>query len=90
MTTKTITAFVDRLSEWNTTGIETPVEKFAETAGLIISYSMSKKNRQKDSSQSNQHNGITLYNQQEHTKCRILRSHSGAIQVYQTNGHGNS
>ena len=45
--------------------------------------------RQKDNSQSNQHNGITLYNQQEHTNCRILRSHSLAIQVYQTSRHGN-
>ena len=40
-TTKTITAFVDHLSEWNTTGTVTPVEKFTETAGLIISHSMS-------------------------------------------------
>ena len=27
MTTKTITAFVDHVSEWNTTGTVTPVEK---------------------------------------------------------------
>ena len=40
-TTKTITAFVDHLSEWNTTGTITPVEKFTETASLIISRSMS-------------------------------------------------
>ena len=38
------------------------------------------KKRQKDSSQSHQNNGITLYDQQEHTKCRLFRSHSGAIQ----------
>ena len=43
MKTKTITAFVDHLSEWNTTGTVTPVEKFAETASLIISHSMSTK-----------------------------------------------
>ena len=30
MTTKTITAFVDHSSEWNTTGTVTPVEKFTE------------------------------------------------------------
>ena len=36
----------------------------------------------KNSSQSNQKNGITFYNQQKHTICRIIRSHSGAIQVY--------
>ena len=41
MTTKTITAFVDHISEWNTTGTVTPVEKFTEAASLIISHSMS-------------------------------------------------
>ena len=41
MTTKTITAFVDHVSEGNTTGTVTPVEKFTETASLIISQSMS-------------------------------------------------
>ena len=41
MTTKTITAFVDHNSEWNTTGTVTPVEKVTETASLIISHSMS-------------------------------------------------
>ena len=41
MTTKTITAFVDHVSEWNTTGTVTPVEKFSENASLIISHSMS-------------------------------------------------
>ena len=41
MTTKTITAFVDHISEWNTTGTVIPVEKFTEAANLIISHSMS-------------------------------------------------
>ena len=41
MMTKTITAFVDHTSEWNTKGTVTPVEKFTETARLIISHSMS-------------------------------------------------
>ena len=41
MTTKTITAFADHLSEWNTTGTVTPVEKFTETASLIKSHSIS-------------------------------------------------
>ena len=41
MTTKTITAFVDHVSEWNTTGTVTPVEKFTENASLIKSHSMS-------------------------------------------------
>ena len=41
MTTKTIRALVDHVSEWNTTGTVTPVEKFIETASLIISHSIS-------------------------------------------------
>ena len=41
MTTKTITAFVDHISEWNTTGTGTPVDKFTEAASLIRSHSMS-------------------------------------------------
>ena len=40
-TTRTITAFVDHVSEWNTTRTVTPVEKFIETANPIISHSMS-------------------------------------------------
>ena len=41
MTTETITAFVDHVSEWNTTETVTPMEKLTETANLIISHSMS-------------------------------------------------
>ena len=41
MTSKIITAFVDHVSEWNTTGTVLPVEKFTENASLIISHSMS-------------------------------------------------
>ena len=41
MTTKTITSFIDHPSEWNTTGTVTPLEKFTETANLLISHSMS-------------------------------------------------
>ena len=47
MTTKTITAFVDHVSEWKTTGTVTPVEKFTETASLIITHSMSTKSDRK-------------------------------------------
>ena len=35
-TTKTITAFVDHPSKWNTTGTVTPLQKFTETASLLI------------------------------------------------------
>ena len=38
--TKTITAFVDRPSKWNITGAVTPLEKFTETASLLIFHSM--------------------------------------------------
>ena len=40
-TTKTVTAFIDHPSKWNTTGTVTPLEKFTETASLVISHSMS-------------------------------------------------
>ena len=39
--TKTITAFIDHPPKWNTTGTVTPLEKFTETASLLISHSMS-------------------------------------------------
>ena len=40
-TTITITAFIDHPSKWNTTGTVTPLEKFTETASLLISHSTS-------------------------------------------------
>ena len=40
-TTKTITAFNDHPSEWNTTGTVTPLEKLTETGSLLVSHSMS-------------------------------------------------
>ena len=40
-TTKTVTAFINHPSKWNTTGTVTPLEKFTETASLLISHSMS-------------------------------------------------
>ena len=41
MTTETLTAFVDHLSDWNTTGTVIPVEKLTKATSLIISHSMS-------------------------------------------------
>ena len=46
--------------------------------------------RQRSSSQRNQHNGLTNFNQQKYRNCRLLRGQSGAIQAYQTSGHGNT
>ena len=40
-TTKTITAFADHPSKWNTTGTVTPLKKFTESASLLISHPMS-------------------------------------------------
>ena len=40
-TTRTITAFIDHPSKWNTTGTVTPLRKFTEAASLLFSYSMS-------------------------------------------------
>ena len=40
-TTKTVTAYIDHPSKWSTTGTVTPLEKFTETASLLISHSMS-------------------------------------------------
>ena len=40
-TLRTVTAFIDHQSKWNTTGTVTPLEKFTETASLLISHSMS-------------------------------------------------
>ena len=40
-TTKTITAFIDHPSKWNTAGTLTQLEKFTETANLLTSHSMS-------------------------------------------------
>ena len=42
-TTKTVTAFLDYPSKWNTRGTVTPLGKFTETASLLISHSMSTK-----------------------------------------------
>ena len=41
MTTKTVDAFVDHPSEWNTTNTVTPLERFTEEANLLTSHSMS-------------------------------------------------
>ena len=40
-TTKAVTAFIDHPSKWKTTGTVTQLEKFTETASLLISHSMS-------------------------------------------------
>ena len=89
MTTKTITEFLDHSSESKTTGTVTPLEKFTEAVSLIISLSASTiTDKKKQSESPTQLNHPK--NQEKHTNCRILRSHSGAIQIHQPGGHGNS
>ena len=66
LTTKTITAFVDHLSEWNTTGTVTPVEKNHKSREFDkIPFNVNII-WQENSSQSNQHNGITLQSTKTH------------------------
>ena len=68
MTTKTITAFVDHTSEWNTTGSVTPVEKFTEAASLKKSHSMSTIVDRITAVRVTNTTESPLYNQQKHTK----------------------
>ena len=44
---------------------------------------------QESSSQANHQSRVTISNQKIHTDCRVFRSHSGAIQTYQTGRYGN-
>ena len=64
--TKSVTAFIDYPSKWNTTGTVTQLEKFTETASVLISHSISTIFVQESSGQSNQHNGITKSHQKTH------------------------
>ena len=80
--TKTITPFLNHPSKWNTTGTVTPLEKFTEFTSLLIVPLNVDKNWQNISSQGNQYNGITIFNQKANTDCKVLRSHSGAIKAH--------
>ena len=88
-TTKTITAFIDHPSKWNTTGTVTPMEKFTETTSLLTSHSKS--------TIIDKRIAVTVTNTMEspylikktHTDCRILRGCSGAVQAHQTSRYGN-
>ena len=65
MTTNTITALVDHLSEWNTTRTVTPVEKFTGTAPEMSRnvFSISQGTNE-DDSQRNHHPEAGLFNNQ--------------------------
>ena len=49
-TTKTVTSFIDHPSKWNTTGTVTPLEKFTETASLLIFPPLNVDNHQQEDS----------------------------------------
>ena len=78
-TTKPITAFIDHLSKWNTTGTVTPLEKFTETASLLIYHSMSTVIDKRIAVRVTNIFGITVSHQKTPTGCRFLRGYSGAI-----------
>ena len=87
-TTKTITAFIDHPSKWNTTGTLTPLEKFTETASLLISHSMltiiDKRIAVKVTNTTE-----SPYLNKKHTEIAELRGYSGAVQAHQTSRYGN-
>ena len=90
--TKTITGFVDQPSDWKITGTVSPLEKFTETAILLISHSSSRLIDKKVAITLTNTTFLKLsYNlhHKEYIVRPVLRSYSGAIQVYQTSGHGN-
>ena len=86
--TKTITAFIDHPSKWNTTGPVLPLEKITETASLLISHSMS--------TIIDKRIAVRVTNTTE--SPYLIKKHTpiakfsvlGAIQAHQTIGYGNS
>ena len=74
-TTTTITAFIYHPSKWNTTGTVTPLEKFTETASLLISHSMSTIIDKRTAVR------VTITTESLYliTVCRVLRGYSGAV-----------
>ena len=90
-TTRTNTASVDHPSKWNTIGTVTPLEKFTETASLLISHSMSTIIDKRIAIRVTNTTGspYLIKNTHTHTHCRALRGYFGAIQTHQTSRYGN-
>ena len=78
-TTKTITAFTDHPSKWNTTDTVTPLEKFTETASLMISHPMSTIIDKRIAVRVINTTESPYLIKKTHTDCRVLRGYSGAI-----------
>ena len=88
-TTKTITAFIDHPSKWNTTGTVTPLEKFTETASLLISHSMSTIIDKRIAVRVT-NTTESPYLIKKHTQiAEFSVVYSGAIQAHQTSRYGN-
>ena len=88
-TTKTITAFTDHPSKWNTEGTVTPLEKFTETASLLISHSMSTIIDKRIAVRVTNTTESPYLIKNTHRDCRILCGYSGAVQAHQTSRYGN-
>ena len=78
-TTKIITAFIDHPSQWNTTGTVTPLEKFTETASLLISHPMSTIIDKSIAVRVTNTTESPYLIKKKHTDCRVLRGYSGAV-----------
>ena len=86
-TTKAITTFVEQPAEWNTTSNVTPLGNFEEKNKFAIFHSVS--------TAINKKVAVRIINTTENpylfkksTNCRVLRSHSWAIQIYRGSGYG--
>ena len=77
--TKTITAFIDHPMKWSTTGTVTRLEKFTETASLLISHLMSTVIDKRIAVRVTNKTESPYLIKKTHTDCRILRRHSGTI-----------
>ena len=75
-TTKTITVFLDHPSEWNPTGTVTPLEKFAETASLLIAQPLSTNFDKRTTVRVNK-TTESPYLIKKNTPIGVLRSYSG-------------
>ena len=92
MTTKTITAFVDQLSDWNTSGTVTPMGKITEAASLILSHSISTIIDRKIAVRvtNTTESPYSIKKNTQVAEFSVVTPDSGANQGHQTGRHGNS
>ena len=87
MTTKTINAHANHISQFKTTGIITPVEQYTEKTTLLISHSMSTVTNKEVPIRVTNTSESPYTTQEEYPNSRLRRPHSGAIQVHQASRH---